>query len=257
MLGNWVFKKEKANSMVQAIIIITAIFVLVGIFLITYLIYFNRRKTKLLEEKQQLIQSQVEVQEQTFQQIGKELHDNVAQLLSTSRMLLGITERSLANPPETLLAANETLAKAISELRTLSKSLDKEWLEQFKFIDNLKSELTRINAGEKIKVSLSGQTEIELKPEDQIILFRIVQEAIQNAIKHGEPEKIEIEMSSQNGVITIRITDDGIGFDLKKVSKGMGLNNMSTRTSLLGGMIVWERGQRIGTIVNIHIPVKK
>ena len=99
--------------------------------------------------EQELLQSKLETQEQTFQQIGKELHDNVGQLLSTSRMLLGLTERSLPNPPDTLLTANATLGEAISELRSLSKSLDKEWLEQFSFTDNLQTEISRINAGNR------------------------------------------------------------------------------------------------------------
>ena len=106
------------------------------------------------EFQQQLLQSQVEVQEHTFEQIGKELHDNVGQLLGSTRMLLGITERSLQQVPPTLSSANETLSKAIQEIRTLSKILNKEWLEQFSFQENLQAEIQRINSSGKSQFDL-------------------------------------------------------------------------------------------------------
>ena len=118
--------QEKASSIIQAIIIISSIFTLVAAFLVSYLLYFNKRKAKLIDEKnklaedfeQQLLKSQVEVQETTYNVLSKELHDNVGQLLSTAKMLLGLTERSLDKIPDTLVTANATLGKAIQELRT-------------------------------------------------------------------------------------------------------------------------------------------
>ena len=87
--------EEKATG----IVLMTAIFVMVALFVINYFIYFKRKKETMTEEhlkikeefQTQLLQSRIEVQEETFQQIGKELHDNVGQLLSTSRMLIGLT----------------------------------------------------------------------------------------------------------------------------------------------------------------------
>ena len=104
-------------------------------------------------------------------------------------MLLGITQRNLADIPETLTIAQETLGKAISELRSLSKSLDKEWLAQFDLIDNLATEINRINAGLILEIHFSHPGKLSLTVEKQIILFRIIQEALQNAIKHSEAQK--------------------------------------------------------------------
>ena len=206
--------------------------------------------------EKQLLQSQIEVQEQTFQQIGKELHDNVGQLLISSRMLLGVTERNMENPPDTLRTATATLGQAINELRSLSKSLDKEWLEQFNFSENMQTEVGRINAGNEIKASYLLQGTIQLKPDEQIILFRIVQEAIQNAIKHAEPEYIAISADYQGNIFCIRIADNGAGFEIKKNSNGMGLGNMKHRTALLGGSIHWEKLPQGGTEVVIRLPIK-
>jgi len=257
--------QEKTGSVIQAIIIISSIFTLVAAFVVAYMLYFNKRKAKLLEEKdsmtkdfqEQLFQSQIEVQEQTFQQIGKELHDNVGQLLSTSRMLLGLTERNLPNPPDTLLTANATLGEAINELRSLSKSLDKEWLEQFSFIDNLQTEISRINAGDGVLAEFMTADALPLASDEQIILFRIVQEAIQNAIKHGHPKNMLIQIKQEENNFCITISDDGTGFTTDKKAAGMGMTNMKHRTNLLGGNITWNSIAGQGTTVRIFLPVKK
>lgn len=204
----------------------------------------------------QLTQSRIEVQELTYQHIGKELHDNVGQLLSTSRMLLGLTERSLPAIPDTLLTANETLARAINELRSLSRSLDKEWLEQFSFADNLEMEIDRINAGGYIAADYHQEIPLFLRADEQIILFRIVQEAIQNAIRHGLPHHIFISVSISGNDYLIAIKDDGHG-NLPEQNTGMGMLNMKHRTNLLGGEIHWHPTPGKGTTVVITLPVKQ
>lgn len=224
--------------------------------------YKKRDKSHLMEKKQlaeefhsQLLQSQIEVQEQTFQQIGKELHDNVGQLLSTSRMLIGLAERSLPTPPDTLLTANATIGEAISELRSLSKSLDKDWLEQFDFIQNLKTQINRINAGNEINASLNGDEALDLPSAERIILFRIVQEAIQNAVKHGNCKNISISIKkSIEEAIEIVVRDDGKGFNADSIGKGMGLSNMQRRASILNGFTSYESAEGKGTTVLITIP---
>ncbi|MFT4094375.1 MAG: sensor histidine kinase [Niabella sp.] len=236
---------------------------LITLFIVVLLMAYKKRdKSYLLERKvlqegfnTQLLQSQIEVQEQTFLQIGKELHDNVGQLLSTSRMLIGLAERSLKKPPDTLLTANATLGKAINELRTLSKSLDKEWLEQFDLVENLRTEVDRINAADTINASLTVEGTPELPSSKRIILFRIVQEAIQNAIKHGQCNNVSVGIQASGDPILILITDDGKGFDVYAASKGMGLGNMQYRTKLLGGEINYDSSSK-GTAITIRIPKK-
>lgn len=252
--------QETAN----AIIAISSVLTLVAAFVIAYILYFNKRKSTLIQEKnalkeefnRQLRQSQVEVQEHTFQQIGKELHDNVGQLLITSKMLLGLTERVLESPPDMLITANATLGQAINELRSLSKMLDKEWLEQFNFSNNLKTEIDRINTGNVVQAVFSYTGNMPLKAESQIILFRIVQEAIQNAIRHGRADKIYIAVAEEQETINISVQDNGRGFSSGD-GKGMGLANMRHRATLLGGTITWDSAPQQGTVVTIILPTLK
>ncbi|GAB3422851.1 hypothetical protein GCM10027516_21380 [Niabella aquatica] len=217
----------------------------------------HSKEKKLLKAEfdQQLLRSQIEVREQTFSQIGKELHDNVGQLLSTSRMLMGLAERSLKTPPDALITANATLGKAIHEIRSLSKFLDKEWLSQFNLLENLKMEVARINAAGVIHAALYIQLDPFFSSSKQIILFRIIQEAIQNSLRHSGCNTLDICINRNRKYVEISISDNGREMKPNIIKKGMGLTNMLYRAKLLGGHIVYKSSEN-GTIVTIFIPDK-
>ena len=130
-----------------AILIIsgTLSILLLSAVLIIYIYFYQKKQNSFIEEKESLqkkfeevlLQSQIVVQETTMAALGRELHDNIGQLLSTTKMLLGITQRNLENVPDTLLDADNSLGTAISEIRLLSKSLSKDWLQKFDLIYNL------------------------------------------------------------------------------------------------------------------------
>jgi len=260
------FKSNFLQTMDTKIILVllaTAFVFLLLIFLINFILSYQKKTIAFTKEKelmqtqfdQTLLQSQIEVQEATFSILAKELHDNIGQLLSSSKMLLGITQRNFSNAPETLTIAEETLGKAITELRSLSKSLDKEWLEQFDLIDNLTTEIKRINAGLVLEIHFSHPGKLSLTVEEQIILFRIIQEALQNAIKHSEAKNIGIEIETKAENIIIVITDDGKGFE-PLYNNGLGMRNMKQRTKLLGGHITWNKPEN-GSSITIQLPLKE
>jgi len=253
---------EKRDLMF-AVIFATAVFLLLLSFLFFFFIKYRLRKNKFITERdvmkrdfnQMLLQSQVEVQEDTFSILAKELHDNVGQLLSSSKMLLGITQRKMEAIPDTLMIAEETLGKAITELRSLSKSLDKEWLQQFDLIDNLTTEIKRINSGLVLEIHFLHEGKLLLSPEEQIILFRIIQEALQNAIKHSEAKNININIETNAEKVVVQIADDGKGVE-QNLSNGLGIRNMKHRTKLLGGNITWHNPDK-GALITIQLPVKE
>ena len=236
---------------------------LLCLFIIWFVVAYQKSTYKFLQEKQfmessfkeQLLQSQIEVQEATFSALGKELHDNIGQLLSTTKMLIGITERSLTNPPDTLNTANKTLGTAINELRSLSKSMNKEWLQQFNLIENLHTEVNRINSAGAARLHLTHPANIFLKADEQIILFRIIQEAVQNAIKHAEANNIYIEITLTENLLLVTIKDDGRGFDAAVDHNGLGIMHLKQRTQLLGGSIKWDTAHQ-GCRIFIEIPLK-
>lgn len=237
------------------------------LFLLCFLLFFfikyrDRRNAQIKENnemkknfEQALLQSQAEVQETTFSALARELHDNVGQLLSSSKMLLGIAQRNLVNAPESLNIAEETLGKAIVELRGLSKSMDKEWLEQFQLIQNLDTEINRINSGKMITIQFIHPDQLPLSPDKQIVIFRIIQEGLQNIIKHAGAKNIMIEIRKDEQYLLVLINDDGKGFT-EESSSGLGIKNMKHRTKLLGGDINWKHPGN-GSCVTIKIPLQK
>ena len=241
-----------------------AIFSILVCFIILFIFLYQNRHHRYLREKielenrfnQEILRTQLETQEDTFHQVAEELHDNIGQLLSSTRMLIGIAERSMDTIPDTLHTANETLGKAIQDLRMLSKSLNKEWLHQFNLLHNLRAEVDRINISRKVRAVLdSTVTSLPLNPESQVMLFRIIQEALHNSIKHSEADMITVAITlSEN--IQVTIQDDGGGFPVQEnVAPGIGLLNMKHRANLLGGIIRWDSSAS-GTIVTIIIPIQ-
>lgn len=252
---------EKDSDLISNFILVIGFIVIgLGALLIMTLVFTRKKQNESYLKEQrmtarfesQLLQSQVEIQEATFKHIGKELHDNVGQLLSTTKMLLGITEINLADVPDTLRTANATLGKAIQELRLVSRSLDKEWLEQFDFLANIREEIQRINAGGTVKAVLKCDVPIEMQPNEQIILYRIVQEAIQNALRHAEPDKLEIVITKSENILHVEVCNNGK--PLPASFSGMGTNNMKKRAQLFDGEVTW-RAEQNQTVVRIDLPI--
>lgn len=254
---------QKLSENISIILAASSILLLITLFIVMLVVAYLKRDLKHLKEKEnmeadfenQLLQSQLETQEETLHQLSTEIHDNVGQLLNSTKLLIGLTQRALPEPPETLLMADDTLGKAIQEIRSLSKSLNKEWLQQFNFIENLEAEISRINAAKSLQINLYRPDALSMKASEQIILFRIVQEVLQNAMKHAFAKTIEIKIKEDNRLLTIYISDDGTGFDEATITQSVGLLNIKHRTKLLGGTVRWLSSINNGTQVTIQLPV--
>lgn len=252
--------------MIQNILLLILLFFVAGSFLFAYVLLYNDRKKKHTAEKkemqrlfdQQLLQSQFEVQEHTYSALSRELHDNVGQLLNSTKLLIGVAQREIQNPPPVLDTANEILGNAINEIRSLSKSLDKEWLEQFRLLENISLEIKRINIAGIISASLETELEkVDLISDKQLILFRIIQEALQNVIKHSKATAVKIRISERDQELCISVSDNGIGYHSEqRGAAGMGILHMRKRCEILGGnmqMTTGDFGQ--GLTVHLSIPL--
>lgn len=210
-----------------------------------------------LEFNQQILQSQVEVQESTYDAIAKELHDNICQLLGTARILISTTEvNHPGKMPASLYNAKEVISKAIQEIRIISKGLNSEWVKQFDLLDNLQSEIDRIKAAGIMKVELKcSEKNLSLEPDKQLVIFRVIQESLHNALKHSQAKAIDICIDLLQDCLLIRVIDDGTGFvETQDIAQGTGMLNMKHRVKLLNGVITWESLQK-GTVVTIRLPL--
>lgn len=226
--------------------------------IVLFFLFYTPRELK-RQYQEALLRSRIEVQEQTLDYISQELHDNVGQLLSSARMLIGIAATSSITYSDYVKSADATLEEALKQMRLLTKSLSKEWLKQFDLVYNLESEVSRINSVGKTRVELNTDgTRFSFNQDLQVIVFRIVQEAINNSIKHSGASLIIIDVKANPNELLIIIKDNGSGFHHEQIPKsGLGLLNMRNRARALRGTIVWETGVNQGTSVKLSIPFSK
>lgn len=249
---------------ITLIIVACFFFLLVAVSIIVLLLVYQKRQLKYILEKKELnnqfqkelLKTKIEAQEETLNQLSTELHDNIGQLLSSTKLLIGVVERALPAPSEPLQMANETISKAIRELRAVSKSLNTGWLEKFSLIENLQTESDRITASKELKVTLQHPAAIDMSMERQMMLFRILQETLQNAIKHGKPSQISIVADQTDNALHVSVADDGKGFNSNDPAiQGVGMINIKRRTQLMGGTVQWQSNHK-GTSVFIQLPKK-
>lgn len=236
------------------------------LFLVLILIEYRRRQVRHITEKLELkhqyhnevMRTQMEVQEQSFKYISEELHDNIAQMLSLARLKLYRTADKTADEAikARVESSNELLGNVLDGLRNLSHVLNGGLVAKLSLADSLQKELGYIRDVNEMDAQLyiTGP-QYELDAEKKLLAFRIVQEAINNAIKHGKAKKIDITLAYQPGSLRIEIADNGSGFDAANAagSKGLGLHNMHVRAKMLGGLnITSEKGKGTSISLNIH-----
>lgn len=253
------------SSVTQAAYIAVVIFLVILFSLLFFVYQYRKSHNDYLQNNEKMsaqferaiLDARVEVQESTLATLGEELHDNIGQLLTGTKILLGVTQRSLKDPPLTLTTAEKTLGKAIDELRALSKSLTKDWLEQFDLIENISTEIRRLNATRLVEIHLSCVEKIPFETSKQLLLFRVIQEALQNAMKHSACKFINIDITITDAILYLLITDDGSGFDSKIQTPGVGLLNIRHRIAIISGFVEWITSPGNGCTIKIELPYNK
>jgi signal transduction histidine kinase len=220
---------------------------------------YKKSKTKLILEKelmssrfeQTLLRSKLEIQEQTFSYISKEIHDNIGQVLSLARLNLN---RLQAIDVEKLEPVDELLGKAITDLRNLSHSLDTDVILRAGWIKAAQRLLTDLEKTGTCKVIFSAEENLPvLENEKHIILFRMIQEIINNIIKHSKAKEIKFKVTKNMNQLSIDIEDDGIGFDKENIVKGAGLQNLESRSKMIDAKLYIHTMPGSGTRVTIAV----
>lgn len=190
----------------------------------------------------------ITAQEQERELLGKELHDNINQILVTTKLYI---EYSLANESmkeSFLTTARNFILTAIAELRSLSKSLLPPSLGEVGLIMAL-SELTEnleaVNAF-KLHKDWLDLDETMISEALKLTVFRIVQEQMNNIIKHASAKNVWIKIKIKNQRLTMQVKDDGVGFDAEMKRDGVGLKNIKSRADLHKGIKTLKSGKGKG-----------
>lgn len=247
------------------ILIITSTLVFLFLFtgIILIMAQYKKRKTESIIEteslKQKHIQEQLEMQTQTMQHIGREIHDNVGQKLTLASLYTQQLAYENKAPQITDKIENigNIINESLAELRQLSKSLTDDAINELDITELLQQESDKVNALQKCLVTFSSNLKnIPLPYETKSILLRIVQEFLQNSIKHAGCKNIDIALTTNQSIVQLQVTDDGKGFDPEATGrKGIGLYNMQKRTALIGGTYQLQSAAGKGTTLFITIPL--
>ncbi len=252
------------NQEIVLIFYFGVIILIVIIITIIFISTFIRRKNKLLLERleaeqrfeKELVDSRLEIQEQTLKNVAWELHDNVGQLLSVANMqlnmLIGVTSEEIN---DRVKETKEVITATVQEVRALSKTLNSDVIQNNGLVNSIRTELERFNRLNFLYADLKLEGEVQyIKSEDEIIIFRIIQEFFSNVIKHARAKHLFVHLCYTMQELTIIVKDDGVGFNAKMRRTSSGLQNMESRAKILNATYNLDSEINRGTELTIIYP---
>jgi len=251
---------------------IVLFFIGVAFFLLVFFVVFNmgfryrrkKREHEQLKEKfdEQVMRSQLEIQEQTLQFISREIHDNLGQVASIIKINLNtIKVQDIEQTSEKIKNTKELVKQLITDLKLLSTSLNTDKILQRGLMSALQAEVEKINKLQIFNVRLEqADNTPEIKNNNAIIIFRMCQEILNNSMKHSEAKNIIISSHFKNDTFYLSIEDDGIGFNLAEIlanheKSGNGLVNLQSRAKVINGKVefISSPGNGSKTLINITL----
>lgn len=222
--------------------------------------YEHKKKVTAIEEtlKQEILKTQIEVQDQTLTYISREIHDNITQVLSFVKLSLGVKNNDPVKVQQKIDESRELLAQTINDLRDLSKSLSFDTIKALGLADTIRFEVDRINKSDLVKMdyAIIGEP-YELSEQQELILFRIFQESVNNALKHAEASVIKVEISYLPEIFKLSVADNGKGFPIEILNehRGSGLQNLQNRGKLVGADVMIDSIPAKGCQVAVSLPI--
>ncbi|MDE3234576.1 MAG: PAS domain S-box protein [Bacteroidota bacterium] len=216
------------------------------------------RLAKSLEEERALKQKQiteavVSAQEKERAEISQELHDNVNQLLIASRIYIESARKNTENKEEFLDQSSHFVLKAIEEIRKLSKALNTPMMDNMSLqaaVESLAKDIVMANPV-KIKTIVTSLVEDDINEKFKLNVYRIVQEQLNNIIKHSKATHAEIHLTRGRHEIKIMIMDNGVGFDTNSKSGGVGLSNIFRRSEMYNGFVDIQSAPGKGCVLTV------
>jgi signal transduction histidine kinase len=232
--------KEIAFGIIISLLFISLVIIFCIILIKIYVKKIKKYNKQLFENEinfQKILNTSIlETQEQLLTSVSQDLHDDAGQQLTVINFQLENLKLDYPDKTNNLTPISKSVAKLSESLRQISHSLNPNWLEKNGLIDAIKSEVNRLKKNKLITVNLKIEIgEKNFINNEQIVLFRIFQEIINNCLKHSKATKIDINITTQK-VFEMTIIDNGIGFDYnleKEKSHSLGLENIIKRAKII------------------------
>ncbi len=209
-----------------------------------------------IKQQKLITETIIETQEKERNELGRELHDNINQILATVKMYLGMAKAKDNVPVDLLGQSYEYVTEAMEEIRKLSHSLVAPSLGDIGLKEALKGLVEDVNS-QNLQVQLlfdEKYIEKDIDKNKELMFYRIVQEQMNNITKYAKANKVVISFKTDDDILILSVADDGVGFDSKHKSKGIGLKNIRSRVEFYSGNIniISTPGQ--GCTLEVFIP---
>ncbi|HEX4876052.1 MAG TPA: PAS domain S-box protein [Chitinophagaceae bacterium] len=254
--GKWVWTLLRAHNLLDNPIFKAVVFYFSNI--------TEQRKLseKLIEQEVQkqrlLTEATINAQEKERLLIGKELHDNISQQLTTARLYLEVAfDKASGEIKDLVQLSLKNIGGMISEIRSLSQSLVPSTLGDLGLTESIQELCDAIKKSHAFNIDFSHQhfSEEDIPDKMKLMLFRIVQEQFNNIIRHANATIVKIRLQADAENLILSISDNGVGFNPATTRKGMGLNNISGRAALYSGKMELESAPGKGCSLLVIIPL--
>jgi signal transduction histidine kinase len=212
-----------------------------------------------IRQQKELIQASIDGQEKQKKEIGMELHDHINQVLASTKLYLELAKSDERKRLEIIEKCRDQVLYAINEIRDLSRSLVLPETGKESIIDNIATLVNNLHRSSGLSINTQIDAEIlkSLEKKKQVSIYRIIEEQMQNVVKHAKASHVHINLWHDNGALRLLLFDNGRGFDTNKYSKGIGLNNISSRVASMDGEleIVSAPGEGCEMRISVPLPV--
>lgn len=253
---------ELGNDTSYAVLIISMILASFGVFLIAIVTIFYKRainrRAKInqleMDRSQDLLKSALDAQEKERRRIGADIHDDIGPSLSLLKLQLARLEKITTNTKaiDMLAESRKTIDGIIKNVRQVSRDLAPAVLFELgveEAISQLKERLIELTDA---KVTFEIECPLaEITPSQALAIYRILQEGLNNVLKHSEASEIYVSIHERKGMISTTIKDNGIGFCATDLTDGFGLSNLNARAKMFGGNLDYTSIEGQGTTLKI------
>ena len=257
------FQLSKRNYLLAGVF---GLLILGGLLVFSYYKRNKLRQDKMLQQeilKQQTLSTKaiIDAEEKERKRIAGDLHDGIGQLFSAVKMNLEIlVEKYIPKQTDAMQLSEKTLAmvdESCAEVRSIAHQMMPNALIKAGLVSALRDFVNQIPT-EKLKISIeTNGLENRMESNIETVLYRVIQESVNNVIKHANATELHITLLRDASEVTVAIEDNGKGFDTKQKDKfeGIGLKNMITRIEYLKGNVEISSSSNKGTSVSIYVPL--
>lgn len=251
---------KRAERDLTSAIIITVLIVMFSLSVALVIQHRRKMADKLMEEEErhqrQITEQVISAQEREREDIGHELHDNVNQVLTTVKLYLELALHNKEMSEELIVKSMNLVMKSIGEIRNLSHELSAPTLGTRSLIDSISALVEIVGSSSGLDISFDHTScYTTLSMSQKLAIYRIIQEQLNNVVKHANATAVSISISQTETDTTLLITDNGRGFNTVEKRNGIGLNNIVSRAKVFQGNVEILSAPGRGCTLKVVLPI--